>query len=47
METTLHVNDYKFSKPGKWRNKKIDFKIDSYETEGKLTAAESLSVCCF
>ena len=32
METTLHVKDYKFSKPGKWWNKKIDFKIDSYET---------------
>ena len=33
-ETTLHVNHYKFHKPGKQRNKtKIDWRIDPYDLQ--------------
>ena len=44
METSHHMNDYKFHKPGKRRNKKIDRRIDSYNISGKYMAAEFPSV---
>ena len=44
METTLHINDYKFRKPGKWRITKIDWRIDFYKIQVKCMAAELPSV---